>query len=191
MRRLSPKNVFYLLLVVVALTGIRWIMMPTVRPHQGDGEFKNISWRFPYPYFGLPIAGYTIDFPRFDLAKEFHDSYRLADLPILENQPMIYLAVTDPDKRWRDAAARRKLTARVQFEVRDEQGKLVYEVDQSLGKMIWADPEGGKGSYGVYMLEPRFIPRGGARYLLRVHYTPDSALSGMEGFVHIRCGGSI
>src|SRR5262245_160427 len=45
----------------------RWWAMPTIRPHSGDGTFTNRSWRFPVPVVGMPIPGYTIDFPQFDL----------------------------------------------------------------------------------------------------------------------------
>jgi hypothetical protein len=138
----------------------------------------------------MPIPGYTIDFPEFDLANEFEDSYALEKLPTLQKHVGIYLAIRDPDKRFRTDAPRNQLAAQFEFDLIDESGAVVAQLRHSLAKMHWASPEG--GDYGLYDLDQSFFnPNPGARYRLRVHYSPDPALNGLIGFIHIRCGGHI
>jgi hypothetical protein len=185
--RAAPLILFFGL---VGMLAYYFLAMPAVRPHSGDGHFANLSWRFPWPYCGIPIPGYTIDFPQFDLATEFDATYHLENLPELPGKVGLYLSISDPNKIWRDDELRKQLVATIQFDVYDELGELICHVQQPLAKMWWASPEG--GDYGLYNLdESFFVPRTGARYTLRVRYSPDPKFSGLKGFVHIRCGGSI
>src|SRR5690349_11539523 len=71
-------------LVVVLL--YNWLAMPDVRPHIGDGVFKDHSWRFPWRTVGLPVPGYQIDFPEFDLGKEFDATYHVEQLPQIRSK---------------------------------------------------------------------------------------------------------
>ena len=175
---------------LAALLAYNWLAMPAVRPHVGDGQFENTSWRFPWPYFGIPIPGYEIDFPEFDLSTDFDVTYRIEQLPQLRNRVGVYLSIFDPSKLLRDDEVRIKLIAQIQLDVRDEDGELVCHVRQPLAEMSWASPEG--GDYGLYNLEESFfVSRTDGRYTLRVRYSSDPNLSGLKGFVHIRCGGSI
>ncbi len=183
--------------VGVLLFGLAWMVayphwaMPDVRPHSGDGRFENHSFRFPWSYLGMPIPGYTIDFPQFDLSSDFAATYRLEKLPELPDRVGIYLSIYDPADIWFGENRRKTLAADVQIDIHDDEGNLVCHVEQPLAKMIWTLPEGGSKCFGLYNLESFFIPRTGARYIISVRYTPDSKLSGFKGFFHIRCGGSI
>ena len=169
-----------------------FLAMPTVRPHSGDGCFENHSWRFPWPYLGIPIPGYTIDFPQFDLSNDFEASYHLEDLPAIHNPVGVYLSLHDPNNLWSNDGLRKKLIATIQFDIYDDGGRSVCHVEQPLAKMWWAWPEGGNHCFGLYVSdESFFVPNSGARYTLCVRYSPDPALRGFKGFVHIRCGGSI
>lgn len=184
-------------IAAIAFLGISWVgyrafSMPAVEPHSGDGRFENHSWRFPYGNFGLPIPGYEIDFERFDLGQPFEASYRIERLPAIPNYLGVYLSLSDPaEKFWRDEA-RQPLTATVEITVFDQDGAVVCDVKRPIKEMVWAHPEGGPDTFGVYDLDESFFePQPGERYEIRLKYLPDAALTGMEGFVHIRCGGSI
>ena len=49
----------------------------------------------PLANLGLPVPGYSIHFPRFDLGHSFEATYHFADLP--NSQPTrIYLCVNNP-----------------------------------------------------------------------------------------------
>jgi hypothetical protein len=193
MERVHNKIKLVVVAVLIGFPGLfayHFLAMPAVRPHSGDGHFENHSWRFPWPYLGMPIPGYTIDFPMFALSDEFDASYHFEGLPELPNEVGVYLSISDPKKIWRDDKVRKQLSARVQLDVHDEHGELVCHVLHPLAKMIWAQWEG--GDYGVYYLhESFFVPRTGARYTVRVRYSPDTRFFGLNGFVHFRCGGSI
>jgi hypothetical protein len=163
---------------------------PKVRPHAGDGTFQDKSWRWPWGNVGMPVPGYTIDFPEFDLAAPFAAEYRLEDLPKLNAEVGIYLSIRDPGRVLQSDDQRRSLAAAVRFEVIDDDGHVVTQLDQSLAKLRWASPEG--ADYGLYDLNHSFFAaRTEGQYRLRVQYLPDPKLSGFRGFVHIRCGGSI
>jgi len=186
---------FLLLLVLVSALGMylcsNLIMWP-IASHVGDGQFRDISWRFPWVIIGIPVPGYSITFEQFDLSKGYIDSYTLEKVPVIGKDVVLYLCVADPRHALRDDLARQRLKAEVQFDVVDEHGKSECHVDKPLAKMYWADPEGGADCYGLYSLpESVFVSRKGAQYKLRVRYSPDPQLSGFRGFVYIRCGGSI
>lgn len=137
----------------------------------------------------MPIPGYTIDFPEFDLSNEFSESYSLEKLPNIQKDVGIYLAIRDPDKKFDNDPERKQLNARFEFDLIDESGNMVAQLRHSLADMIWTW-EG--ADYGLYDLDQSFFnARPSARYRLRVRYSPDPALNGLKGFVHIRCGGSI
>jgi hypothetical protein len=83
------------------------------------------------------------------------------------------------------------LTATVEITVTDQNGEVVCEVKQPVGKMIWAT-EGGRDTSGLYDIDKSFFkPKRGGRYKIRINYQPDAALAGMKGYLYIRCGGSI
>lgn len=173
----------------LVLLAYNWLTMPVARPHVGDGRFANHSWRFPWGIVGIPVPGYFIDFPAFDLGNDFDATYHIEQLPQIPPPIGVYLSILSPNRDWSDEA-RKQLTAQVQIDVHDERGQRVCHVQQPLSEMVWASPEG--GDYGLYNLdESFFVPLRGARYTLRVRYSPDPRFSGLKGFVHIRCGGSI
>jgi hypothetical protein len=186
---------FALLASVVALVGWRAyerLAMPDVQPHVGDGRFENHSWRFPWKSVGLPVPGYTIRFEQFDLANPFEATYRIEKLPKLKPHVGVYVCVADPDRKWEDYAARKRLKTTIELDVTDGQGATVCHVRRPIGEMIWSDPEGGPNTYGLYDLdESFFVPSDGERYQIRIRYIPEPGLAGFKGFVFIRCGGSI
>lgn len=178
------------IIVACGLLVYHFFAMPAVSPHLGDGRFQNTSWRFPWGDWGMPVPGYEIDFPEFDLSQDFAAEYHIEQLPELPAQLGIYLSIRDPQHNWRTDQSRKQLQGQFRFEVVDERAHQVCQMQEVLGKMVWAAPEG--GDYGLYVLQESFFPpQPGARYTLRVHYTGDAKLLHLKGFVHIRCGGSI
>ena len=174
-----------------ALLTHHWLVMPPVQPHYGDGKFKNISWRWPWVTFGIPVPGYTIEFPHFMLAETYEAEFHIRHLPDI-GAPVVYLCIDDPDHRLPSDEARKLLTAKIRFDVTDEGGTTVCQVDQPLAKMVWAEPEGGANSYGLYLIPDSYLnSQKQGQYKLHVSYTPDPRLASFQGFVYIRCGGSI
>lgn len=173
--------------LLITHTGI-----PRVRPHTGDGSFRNVSWRFPWQSVGLPVTGYSIHFPRFDLEQSFEATYQFTDLPNLGKPAVIYLCIHDPAAGAVGGYVNRVLTtANFIFELRDDSGSIVAGVDRPLSKMTRTN-EGGQGCWGFYDPDHSpFYSRQSSQYRLHVRYTADSELSVLQGFVFIRCGGSI
>jgi hypothetical protein len=166
--------------------------MPPVQRHAGDGQFSNTSWRFPWVTVGLPVPGYEINFDDFDLGEEFDATYNVARLPSLSGEVGIYLSVVDPGHELRSDESRHELNATVEIEVIDGNGKLACRVQQPLGRMTWAEPEGGADTYGLYLLPQSFFKsEQNEKYQIHLRYSPDDRMSGFRGFVHVRCGGSI
>jgi hypothetical protein len=196
MRRIKART-FYAAIAFAFVAAVGWYLysifaMPEIRPHVGDGRFANHSWRFPWVTVGIPVTGYTIEFDHFDLSSDYDASYRLEQLPIIGKEAVIYLCISDPNHKWRTDDSRRQLTATVEFDIIDGRGQSVCSVKQRLGKMYWAEPEGGKDTYGLYVLpESEFEPQRSEKYRIHLHYSADPQLSGLEGFAWIRCGGSI
>jgi hypothetical protein len=192
----SKRKKIYLVIGLIALAIIGWFAysvfaMPRIRPPAGDGTFANHSRRFPWGTVGIPVPGYTIEFEHFDLADPYDATYNVAQLPQIEQWPLVYLCVADPKRLLNTDAARHRLTAAVEFEITDSKGQSVCRVQQPVAKMWWSDPEGGRDTYGLYVDESEFKYDPNEKYRIRVHYTPDPALKGFKGFVFIRCGGSI
>lgn len=196
MTRIRRRTVSFLLISsLVGALGVYvccGLVMWPIPPHVGDGQFRDLSFRFPWAIAGIPIPGYSITFKQLDLSRGYTASYTLAKVPDIGEEVVLYLCVADPHHALRDDMARQRLTAEIQLDVEDEHGTLVCHVDKPLAKMYWAYPTGGADCYGLYSLpESVFFSRKDAQYRLRVRYSPDPQLSGFRGFVYIRCQGSI
>jgi hypothetical protein len=168
------------------------LRMPDIRPHVGDGQFQNCSFRFPWRTVGMPIPGYSITFEQIDLATPLEDTYHVEALPQIGRHAVVYLCIIDPQRNWRTDASRAQLVALIEIDVIDGDHLAVCHISQPISKMWWADPEGGPSTYGLHRVdESSFVPARGQKYDIRVRYLPDPQLSGMKGFIYIRCGGSI
>jgi hypothetical protein len=191
------RNTLWLSAATLATATVSWgayelFAMPAVEPHVGDGQFENHSWRFPHRDYGVPVAGYTIDFEQFDLGRPFAATYQVERLPLAGQRVGVYLSVVDPERKFHRLEARKQLGAEVEITIVDGDGTMVRTMKQPLGKLIWANSEGGADTHGLYDLVDSFFPAAdGGRYEIRLRYQPDPALEGMTGFVHVRCGGSI
>lgn len=184
-------------LVVAAALSLIWLAGSTfatrdLEPSQGDGLFTNTSWRFPWKRFGIWISGYTVKFPQFDLASPFDATYRIERLPSIGKDAVIYLCVADPKNQFRTRDTRERLGATIEITVVGAKGKPVCHVKKPVAKMVWANPEGGANTYGLYSIpESYFTPGSNEKYRIQIRYVPDAQLSDLEGFIWIRCGGSI
>lgn len=190
-------QIIYGSLAVIALVGsaglwLLWFPMRPLHPHRGDGDFRDISFRWPWGTFGLAIRGYTITFPTFTLGEPYEAEFYMRELPDISTKPVVYLCIADPKRSLRGDEERKRLTAEIAFDMLDQDGKPVCHVVMPIAKMYWAAPEGGGDCYGLYALpDSHFASRKNGQYKLRVAYRPDRLLSGFRGFVHVRCGGSI
>lgn len=196
MRRFKSRSVYaasvLVILGIVFAIVYRLLAMPRIMPHAGDGKFANISWRYPWVTIGLPVPGYTIDFEHFTLSKDHEATYQIEKLPALQNEVGIYLCVNDPAHRWRSDSSRKTLNAKVEIEVTDDSGRVVTRVDKQFSKLTWAEPEGGADTYGLYEIPNSFFrSQSQQKYRIQIRYSSDPAFEDLEGFVFIRCGGSI
>jgi len=167
-----------------------------IPPSRGDGDFRDISWRFPWPSLpvGLPVPGYVVRFPTFDLGEDYQREFAVADLHDIKQKVGVYLFVSVPWHPHFDDD-KRQLQAEFEFEVRDAKGQIVAHAKNPLSKLIWSTPlgiEGCEDGYALYSLEESFFQvHKGERYTLRAVYRPDPTLRAHQGFVYLQCGGSI
>lgn len=155
----------------------------SVAPHQGDGEFENLSRRFgPFA-----LSGYGIDMPEFDLGKPFEGEYKVAGLARLHRRCGVYLAT-------RDARFDRSAKGgNLRLEVTDSTGQSLVAVSGDLHSYIcWSQYSRDSEIHGFYRLEDSFFfPNPHETYRIKVSYAPCPSLVQYKGFVHLRCGGKL
>lgn len=166
-----------------------------IPPSSGDGNFRDISWRFPWPSLpvGLPVTGYVVKFPAFDLGEEYHAEFAVKDLHDIDKRVWVYLLVDVG--RFSDDETQ-QLQATFEFEVLDGKGQTVAHAKNRLGELTWSTPLGvsdsSPDSSGLYSFKESFFQvHKGENYTLRVQYHPDPALRSRRGFVYLQSGGSI
>ena len=209
----------HLWLVLVCLGVSGCLSVRPLPPHQGDGIFQDISWRFPYDHLGFTVEGYQVLFPEFNLGEAYEAEFKVAGLPDIPQRIGVYLLLSDPDDKVREEEERRRnerqenqdgqdsldddfkdgLSAVWEFEVRDSQNHVVISVKRPLSELTWSTPSRHKG-YGIYAFSPsadeegkgsHFQYRKGEHYTLRVRYRPDAQLRPFRGRVYLQCGGGI
>lgn len=177
--------------IMVLLTGCATIdgkpLYPLrIPPSRGDGNFRDISWRYPWPVlpFGIPLPGYVVKFPAFDLGEEYHAEFAVEDLHDIGQKVGVYLFVD---------RSQHSDVAQFEFEVCNSKGQSLAHANRALSEFTWSTPLGierGDGS-ALYSLDESFFRvQKGERYTLRVKYRPDPALRTRQGFVYLQCGGS-
>lgn len=154
-----------------------------LRPHSGDGTFRDTSWRSGL----LWISGYTITFPEFNLNTEYETTFALANLSNIRRDAGIYLCVDNAGRKWNDTTIS-QLEANFQFQLADSTGGIVAQLDVPLKSLVWSTHSDTVDA--LYQLDKSFFrPDPQQRYTLHVHYTPDSKFGEAKGFIHMRCGG--
>jgi len=157
-----------------------------VAKYSGDGTIKDISLRF----FVMPVPGYSITFPSFDLSQPLERTYTLSNLPDLAHSG-VFLIVESED--YYEDEDRLKLISKVELTVTDSQNQTALHVENQLKEMIWMYAHRGvvKG-HALYNLDTSFFtPNKNETYKLHIKYSPDDALSGRKGYIFIRCGGRL
>lgn len=155
-----------------------------IPPSHGDGNFRDISWRFPWPGcpVGYPIRGYVVKFPAFDLDEEYHAEFVVTDLHDISHDVGVYLVVDDPQP---------SETAELEIEVYDGKGQQLAHAKKILSgfgdRPSHIEPGDGAESGGELFL---VRAQESESYTLRVKYRPDPALRARHGFVYLTCGGS-
>lgn len=184
---------FLLLAAGCATIDGRTVYTLRVPPSHGDGEFADTSWRFPNNCpLGMPVLGYNVRFPAFDLGAQYDHEFVVHDLHEIGPKVGVYLFVDGPVP---SDAEQHQVRAEFAFEVRDSIGQVIAHLDQPIGKLIWTTPahiDGAGNGAGLYSLDESFFQvHRGEHYTLRVKYRPDPALRGRRGLVYLNCGGSI
>jgi hypothetical protein len=174
-------------LVVGAIVGsfflARRLLLPPIPPHRGDGRFEDLSW-FAGP---LPIPGYSITMPEFDLGTSRESDYRLANLTNIGQPCGVYLAIFDPKLEL--FGETKGFEGKLRLELLDSHDNAVVDVSGRLGDFIWW---GSDSRHGLYLLDKSFFrPNVHETYRLHLFYTPDPKLAGYKGFVYVESGGHL
>lgn len=176
---------------VVAALGV-WGYLPTrpLSPHSGDGEFADTTVRGRLCVGGpslFDFRGYSVTMPGFDLAADYRAEYRVSGLPDIGRDCTLYLRIDEPEATWmaRDEKQRR-LRAWLRLEVAEEGGRVVRLDEGRLGEWRWGFAE---GQHLLYKLHGSTVrPARGQAYVIRVTYTGDEALAGLQGRCSLACG---
>jgi hypothetical protein len=164
--------------------------MPSIEPHAGDGEFRNISRRAG----PLALPGYMIEFPEFDLGKPHKAVYRFSSLPALglgfSRRPCgMYLVIPENRDAWGLNLVQVGGIASVATELRDSRGEVVAQTQGKLHDMIWGNWHGANRLYQLRL--SFFDPVNSESYTLQVDYSPDPALAPYKAHVGLECGGRL
>jgi hypothetical protein len=152
--------------------------IPSFPPYKGEGEFRNISFRFPCRAYGIAIPGYSVKFSKFDLSRDFTASYLLRDLPVIDQHSAgIYLGIRDRDQKWNEYAVK-QLKAELEFTVHDSAGKIVRQAKYPLTQFNWGE----SGQYELTVDESFFDPAPGAAYELQIRYSGDPQFGSQQGY---------
>ena len=181
--------------MVLLIVG-KFSYLPQLSPSRGDGDFHDISWRFPPGFpIGLPVPGYVVNFPAFDLDKEYQHEFVVENLPDLKQDVGVYLFATVPWDSFQTDNKKSQLQAEFEFEVLNSEGQVVAHTKKPLSELTWSTPPGinrHDDGYALYSFgESSFQSHKDERYTLRVSYRPDPTLHARQGFVYLECGGSI
>src|SRR5262249_13213211 len=136
-----------------------------VRPHRGDGTFKDLTRRFG-PL--VVLQGWTISLPPFDLGKPEHTEYHLASLTNIRSRCGVYFAVVDSDRPWRELDAAYS-AARVRLQLVNSMDNCVIDVEGRLCDFTWWTGGSHPGFAALYDLDTSFFePDEAEEYRLRV-----------------------
>lgn len=152
--------------------------LPPIPEHQGDGVFRNISRRIGL----IPLPGYTISMPEFDLTQPFQAEYKVSGLTNLGRKCGVYLAFDDPELNLAKPIGQEKeRPPTLSLMLTDSRGRTVVDAKGNLHEFIWSSA----GSrIMLYQMERSFFhPNINEEYTLRIAYTPDPAFAGYRGFV--------
>ena len=172
-------------LVVAAVLNYQvFVPMRPLRPHRGDGAFRDLSRRVN----GWPYYGYGIRFRHFDLGEEYHAEFRLTGLPEIGRRCGVCLAIEDPDDRWREKSEK-DLRGSVRLELVDRRGQPLAQAGGSLLDFNWTTLPVGKGMYArvLYQDGSFFKPVAGEEYCVRIAYAPEARLASLRGYAYLEC----
>lgn len=182
--------IFSIIIIILIVVGVFWFrnrnLEKAVIEYKGDGKIKDISWNFAG---FLPVLGYSIDFPDFDLSKSYNTIYSLGNLPKYLHKVGIYLLIKDARSKWPDERKKSLEDGHIIIKIKNNKGKPIKEVNQLLKNMRWSDERGGLGAYDS--VNSFFNPADTTNYTIEVKYWPDNGLEGLKGSIYIRAGGSI
>jgi hypothetical protein len=173
-------------LVIINPVGHYPYLKKEVAKYNGEGAIKDISLRF----IVMPIPGYSITFPPFDLDQPFEHTYTLSNLPALANAGVFLIVESE---NYFEDEERLKLNSRVELTITDSQSQTALGVDNHLKEMIWMYAHRGVVTgHALYNLDTSFFaPNKHETYKLHIKYSPDKALTGRKGYVFIECGGHL
>jgi hypothetical protein len=155
--------------------------------YSGDGVIKDESIRF----LVLPVKGYSISFPIFNLGTNQNKSYRLSELPTIGKKVGIYFVIEDPIYYWRDENIK-TLEGGIEIILRDSKGVQLIKINSKLKDLIWSSHYAKVNGHALYNLDKSFFNSDRSQnYVLDFRYIADMKLKQTNGNVYIRCGGSL
>jgi hypothetical protein len=183
MRRKLPIR--SIAIVVVVFAGASFLFtncrMKPVAPHQGDGEFQNLSrWAGPFP-----LPGYSISMPSFDLGQPFRAEYQVAGLTDIGRECGVPLAVSDPQTDWGFGKSATMLDGSLELELLDSKGTVIVSTRGRLGEYTWMGWNDIRALYKSHGSFFKTDPR--ERYRFLFTYEPDPKLAGYRGYAYLLC----
>ena len=118
------------------------------------------------------MAGYAIEFPKFDSAKSYKASYKLANLPYARREHALVLLRYNESGLLFSAAQRMNhdSTATFRFTIGDQKGRILHSATIKASDAILTQTQ---SIFGVYKLgDSYFRFQRDASYVLNVSYTP-------------------
>jgi hypothetical protein len=137
-------------------------MAVKAKRYSGDGEIRSCS--------NLLAQGYSITFPRFPIDQPYSASYRLAGVPSVGRDPVVYLSFPSNAPPSASDTARSRVTSTIRVTLQNSSGKEIRSLDLPLATAIWRWSQEVFGAYDLEKNVFHFDPS--AAYTLHVTYTP-------------------
>lgn len=163
-----------------------WQSHRFTRTYHGDGAPIDLTWWLARL---LPVPGYGIRFPSMTLDQPKDLQFTLGELPAKSLLVLFVAEGKDFERRFSPDAARKDLSATLRIAIVDDTGIQVYGYEKPIHDLWWAITE--DGGVGFYDEQSRFTPEKGNSYRIIVRFSGDTLLTGTQGHLYLRHGGSI
>ena len=184
------RDVVILICVLGLLGWLIWpvlppFLMPEILPHEGDGNFENLSIR--NGVFALPA--YQISMSQVDLGQPLQTEYRVKHLPSFKNAGcFLRFAVTDDEEYAQQTV---ETLAHIAITVEDSNGNVIRKSETKLNRATVSSYHALKNQWSkfieVYLFNSGFAPDYDKEYWIKIYYTADPKLAGNKGFLLIDC----
>jgi hypothetical protein len=178
---------------ILALILLLLLPSRSIKPHSGDGVFVNQTFMPRRWFFGgwplFDFRRFSIQFQRFSLAKPYSDSYRFSNNSDLAKPCYVLIVVDRMPNGWEYTSDSIKaMSARIDVELYQDD-VMVKKFSDNISNLIWGVDVNSSGIPAYLHSDFHFFAKQNTHFTIKIDFSGDRSLIGMEGFVCVKCGG--